>query len=91
MQLRQRESKVRKNLKYIHNVNLKNVKEMYNSLLINHNEVLQKNFHFKINSAHAERKRYNKKLQFISFSLRRIFVFQTIFIIERFINHYTLY
>ena len=41
-----------------------NVYEMYNSFLVNHNEILQKEifFYFKTDNAHAKRKRYNKKL-----------------------------
>ena len=40
-----------------------NVYEMYNSFSVNHNEILQNFFfHFKTDSAHAERKHYNKKL-----------------------------
>ena len=53
-----------------------NVHEMYNSFSVSHNKILQKKFlRFKTDSAHAKRKRYNKKLQLATFSLRRIFIF----------------
>ena len=40
-----------------------NVHKIYNIFLINYKEITQSNFfYFKVSIAHAERKRYNKKL-----------------------------
>ena len=47
----------------------------------------KKFFCVEIGAAHAEQKRHYKQFQSASFYLKRIFIFKTIFIVERFINH----
>ena len=46
LQLQQRENKIQKNLKYIHNVKSMNVYEIYNSLSVSYNEILQRKSFF---------------------------------------------
>ena len=66
-----------------------NIHDVYNFSSINHNEISKKKnfFYIKANAAHAKRKRHHEQFQFILFHLRRIFIFETTFVIEQFINY----
>ena len=69
-------------------MSLMNIYDIYNFSSINYINILKKkSFRVKTNVAHIKRKRYNKQSQFILFNLRRIFIFEIIFIVEQFIYH----
>ena len=69
-------------------INSRNIHDIYNFSSINHNKILKKKvFDVETDIAHAKRKCYYKQFQSALFYLKKIFIFETTFVVKQFINH----